>query len=59
VSGPYGGKGYGTELDLTGTFSPVPWLALGLEVDALWPGDFYGGDDTVYRTVLALDVLTP
>jgi hypothetical protein len=59
VAGPYGGKDYGVELDLVGSFQPAPWLALGLEVDALWPGDFYGGDDTVYRTVLAVDVLTP
>jgi hypothetical protein len=59
VPGPFGGRTYGTEVDLTATFSPVPWLGIGFEVDALRPGDFFGGGATVYKSVLALDVTTP
>jgi len=58
-TGPFGGKDYGVELDLAGTWRAAPWLELALEADALWPGDFYGGGRTVYKTVLAVDVLTP
>jgi hypothetical protein len=57
--GPYGGRVYGTELDLVATWTPRPWLVLGAEADALWPGSFYGGSATVYKTILAVDVLTP
>jgi hypothetical protein len=59
VAGPYGGSVYGTELDLSGTLSPVPWLSVGLEWDVLWPGDFYGGGGAVTKTVIAVDLLTP
>jgi len=59
VTGPYGGKVYGTELDLSASFTPVPWLSVGLEWDVLWPGDFYGGQSTVTKKVIAVDVLTP
>jgi hypothetical protein len=59
VVGPHGGKIYGWEADLTGSVSPAPWLTFALELDALWPGDFYGGRDTVYKAVLAVDVVTP
>jgi hypothetical protein len=59
VTGPYGGKVYGTEADLEVTWSARDWLLFGVEVDALWPGDFYAGRDTVYKTVLAVDVVTP
>jgi len=59
VTGPYGGKVYGTEADLDVTWQARDWLLLGVEVDALWPGDFYAGRDTVYKTVLAVDLVTP
>lgn len=59
VTGPFGGKIYGTEADLAVTWAPRAWLLLGVELDALWPGDFYAARDTVYKTVLAVDVLTP
>jgi hypothetical protein len=59
VTGPFGGKIYGTEADLDVTWAPVPWLLFGLEVDVLWPGDFYPARDTVYKTVLAVDLVTP
>ena len=59
VTGPYGGKVYGTEGDLEITWQARDWLLFGLEMDALWPGDFYAGRDTVYKTVLAVDLVTP
>jgi len=59
VAGPYGGKVYGTEGDLEITWQARDWLLFGLEMDALWPGDFYAGRDTVYKTVLAVDLVTP
>lgn len=59
VTGPFGGKIYGTEADLALTWAPRDWLLIGAELDALWPGDFYAGRDTVYKTVLAVDFLTP
>ena len=59
VAGPFGGHVYGTEVDAVLTWSPRAWLLLGLEVDVLWPGDFFAGRDTLYKTVLALDLLSP
>jgi hypothetical protein len=58
-AGPFGGRIYGTELDLTASWAARPWLSLGVEADVLYPGDFFGGDATVYKTVLALDLRTP
>jgi hypothetical protein len=57
--GPYGGKVYGTELDLTTRWTPRPWLSLGLEADLLLPGDFFGGDRAISKVIMALDLLTP
>jgi len=57
--GPWGGKVYGTELDLSATWAPAPWISFGAELDALLPGDFFGVGATVYKTVLAVDVRTP
>jgi len=59
VEGPFGGRVYGTELDLVLSWSPREWLVFGAELDVLWPGDFFAGDETVYKTVLALDFVTP
>jgi len=59
VEGPLGGRVYGTEVDLNLSWAVRDWLVVGAEADVLWPGDFYGGTGTVYKTVLALDVLTP
>ena len=59
VTGPYGGRVYGTEADLQATWTPLSWLLLGAELDVLWPGDFYPSRATVYKTVLAVDVLFP
>lgn len=59
VAGPFGGRVYGTEVDAVLTWAPRAWLLLGLEVDVLWPGDFFAGRDTLYKTVLALDLLSP
>jgi hypothetical protein len=59
VTGPFGGKIYGTEADLDLTWAPRDWILVGLELDVLWPGDFYPARDTVYKTVLAVDLLTP
>ena len=59
VTGPFGGKIYGTEADLAVTWGPSAWLLFGVELDVLWPGDFYPSRDTVYKTVLAVDLFTP
>lgn len=59
VTGPFGGKIYGTEADLDLTWAPRDWVLLGAELDVLWPGDFYAGRATVYKTVVAVDFLTP
>ncbi|HET8734870.1 MAG TPA: hypothetical protein VFM45_13975, partial [Anaeromyxobacteraceae bacterium] len=57
--GPFGGRRYGTELDLEVTWSPRRWLMLGAELDVLVPGDFFPGGRTMYKSILALDLLTP
>jgi hypothetical protein len=57
--GPWRGRTYGTEVDLSATWEPARWITFGLEVDALVPGDFYGGGKTVYKTVLGIDLRTP
>lgn len=59
VAGPLGGRVYGTELDAVLAWAPRGWLLVGLEVDVLWPGDFFAGRDTLYKTVLAVDLLSP
>jgi hypothetical protein len=58
-TGPWGGKVYGTELDLLVSWEPQPWLQVGAEFDVLRPGDFFGGGQTVYKSVLAVDLHTP
>lgn len=57
--GPYGGKVYGTEVDLSATWAVRDWLTVGAEADALFPGDFFLGRDLVYKAVVAVDLLTP
>jgi len=69
--GPYGstpggspgpaGRVYGPEVDLSARWSPLPWLALSAEVDALWPGDFFGPPprDAIVKIIGGLDVLFP
>ncbi len=57
--GPWGGRRYGAEVDLSARWEATRWLSLGAELDVLWPGDFFGGGATVYKTVLAVDLLTP
>lgn len=59
VTGPFGGSVYGAEVDAVLTWAPRDWLLLGVELDALWPGDFFAGRDTLYKTVLAVDLLSP
>jgi hypothetical protein len=55
--GPTGGFVYGTETDLEASWSPRRWVALGAEVDALWPGDFFTGRATMFRAIAALDLV--
>jgi hypothetical protein len=57
--GPFGGLVYGTELDLELSWQLARWLQVGAEADALFPGDFFPGERTMTKFVLALDVLTP
>jgi hypothetical protein len=59
AAGPFGGRVYGTELDLNLSWAPAEWLLLGAELDALFPGDFFAGRDTLYKGIVALDLLTP
>jgi len=59
AAGPYQGRTYGTEVDLTATWAPWPWLTVGLEQDLLAPGDFFAGARTISKTVLAVDLATP
>ncbi|HYS82291.1 MAG TPA: hypothetical protein VEM76_16400 [Anaeromyxobacteraceae bacterium] len=57
--GPFGGKDYGPEVDLGVTWSPVRWLVLLAEADALFPGDFFPGRATVTKVVLGVDLVWP
>lgn len=59
AAGPFGGKVYGTEVDLELTWSARDWLLVGAEVDALFPGNFFPGRRTMLKSILALDVLFP
>ncbi|HET6440176.1 MAG TPA: hypothetical protein VFG59_19085 [Anaeromyxobacter sp.] len=58
-SGPFGGRNYGTEVDVELAYEPVRWLSLGAEGDVLFPGDFFQGDRPITRAILGLNVLTP
>ena len=57
--GPWGGRTYGTELDLSATWEAAPWISFGAEFDLLLPGDFFGGGKAIYKSVLAIDLRTP
>ena len=59
ADGPFGGRVYGTELDLEATWQPAKWIQVGAELDALFPGDFFPGDRTITKAVLAVDLFTP
>lgn len=59
VPGPTGGRTYGLELDLLASFWPRPGVKLGVELDALFPGDFFPDPRPVYKGILALDLFTP
>ncbi len=58
-SGPLGGRRYGTELDLDLTWTPREWLLVGAELDVLFPGDFFPAGRTIYKSILAVDLVTP
>jgi hypothetical protein len=58
VNGPTGGRVYGTEVDAAVSWAARPWLALAAELDVLWPGSFYAGRETVYKTIVAVELLT-
>jgi hypothetical protein len=59
VPGPFGGRTYGTEVDLEASFKVTRWLVLGAELDALFPGDFFRGREPVTKAILGLDLQTP
>lgn len=46
-------------MDASLEWHPAGWLVVGLEADALFPGDFFRGRGPVTRGLLAVDVLTP
>lgn len=58
--GPYGGRVYGPEVDLNLRWAPLAWLAVSLEADTLWPGDFFGDrGGPVRKLIAALDLTAP
>jgi hypothetical protein len=59
VTGPFGGRTYGTEIDLDLAWTARPWLTFAAEADVLFPGDFFGGRRAVSKIVLAVDLVTP
>jgi hypothetical protein len=59
AEGPFGGRGYGAEVDLELSWEATRWLVLGAELDALLPGDFFRGRDPITRALLAASVSTP
>ena len=59
ATGPFGGRRYGTELDLDLTWAPREWLLVGAELDVLFPGDFFPAGRTIYKSILAVDLVTP
>ncbi len=59
AKGPFGGRQYGTEVDLSASWAARRWLLLGVEADALLPGDFFRGERPITRAILAVDVLAP
>jgi hypothetical protein len=58
VNGPMGGRVYGTEVDAALSWSARAWLVLAAELDVLWPGSFYAGGRTVYKSIVAVELLT-
>lgn len=57
--GPFGGRVYGPEVDLSVTWTPADWIAVVAEGDALWPVDFFDSRRTVTKLVLGVDLVTP
>jgi len=57
--GPFGGTNYGPEVDLAVTWSPVRWLILLAEADALFPGGFFPGRATMTKVVVGADLVWP
>jgi hypothetical protein len=55
--GPFGGRQYGPEVDLTVSSSFVDWMVLAAEGDVLLPGDFFGGGKPVFKFVLGVDLI--
>ena len=46
-------------VDLTVTWSPMHWLVLLAEADALFPGDFFPGRATLTKVVVGADLVWP
>jgi hypothetical protein len=57
--GPFGGRVYGPEVDLDVAWSPLPWLAVLGEADALALGSFFPSQGLAWRVILGLNVATP
>jgi hypothetical protein len=55
--GPFGGRVYGTELDLDLSWSPAAWITLAAEGDVLFPGNFFAGRRPVTKVVLGVDLV--
>ncbi len=55
--GPFGGRTYGTELDVELSWALLPWLTVLGEADVLFTGDFFAGRAPVTKFVLGIDLL--
>lgn len=52
-----GGRAYGLEVDLELRWRPLDWLSLALEVDALFPGSAFEGDEPYWKGQGGVDVI--
>lgn len=57
--GPFGRRDYGAEVDLNASWSPRPWLAVLVEADVLFLGDFFPRRAPARRLVLGVSLATP
>ena len=57
--GPFGGRVYGPEVDVSATWAPASWISVVAEGDALWPVDFFDSRRTVTKLVLGVNLVTP
>jgi hypothetical protein len=59
TSGPFGGRVYGPELDLSASWDAFPWLAVLGELDFLDEGNFFPQRALSRRLIVGIDLTTP